>query len=116
MARATPAAAIDTLTTDSPCPKVIVTLGSDGSCAIENGRKTYCGRYQVKAVDTTAAGDTYMGYLVSEIMNGAAPEAAMRTAAKAAAISVTRAGAGVSVPTAPEVADAELAYVAPAAE
>ena len=40
----------------------------------------------------------------------------MRTAAKAAAISVTRAGAGVSVPTAQEVADAELAYVAPAAE
>ena len=105
-----PEAAIEALTKKSPCETVIVTLGSAGSCAVVGGCVHYCGRYKVKAVDTTAAGDTYMGYLVSEIMRGTAPQAAMKTSAKAAAIAVSRYGAGASVPSAAEVAAAELDY------
>lgn len=110
---ASPAAAVEALQHDRPCGTVIVTLGHDGSCAVTPDGVLRCGTYRVKAVDTTAAGDTYMGYLVSAIMNGAALEDAMRTAAKAAAIAVTRAGAGSSIPQREEVERTVLDYSEP---
>lgn len=57
----------------------------------------------VKAVDTTAAGDTFTGYFVAEIMSGATLSRALQMATTAAAISVTRAGAAASVPERGEV-------------
>lgn len=57
----------------------------------------------VKAVDTTAAGDTFTGYFVAELMQGADLSRALQMATTAAAISVTRAGAAASVPTRAEV-------------
>lgn len=57
----------------------------------------------VKAVDTTAAGDTFTGYFVAEIMQGATLSRALQMATTAAAISVTRAGAAASVPERREV-------------
>lgn len=57
----------------------------------------------VKAVDTTAAGDTFTGYFVAEIMSGATLSRALQMATTAAAISVTRAGAAASVPRREEV-------------
>lgn len=57
----------------------------------------------VQAVDTTAAGDTFTGYFVAELMQGADLSRALQMATTAAAISVTRAGAAASVPKREEV-------------
>ena len=64
----------------------------------------------VQAVDTTAAGDTFTGYFVAELMQGAALSRALLTATTAAAISVTRPGAAASVPARREVTSALQAH------
>ena len=63
---------------------------------------------RVKAVDTTAAGDTFTGYFLAGLLRGDTPRCAMETAAKAAAIAVTRPGAAPSIPRREEVAAACL--------
>jgi ribokinase len=59
---------------------------------------------QVKAVDTTAAGDTFIGGLAAQLAEGVAIDAAIRFAQQAAALSVTRAGAQPSIPRRAEIA------------
>ncbi|MBQ7206413.1 MAG: ribokinase [Lentisphaeria bacterium] len=56
-----------------------------------------------KAVDTTGAGDTFTGYFVASLVQGEDPEAAMKRAAAAAAIAVTRPGAAESIPYLSEI-------------
>jgi ribokinase len=58
----------------------------------------------VKAVDTTGAGDCFVGALASQLADGAALRAALAFANAAASISVQRMGAGPSMPTVAEVA------------
>ena len=50
------------------------------------------------AVDTTGAGDTFTGYFIASMVQGKTPEEALKTAAAAAAVSVTRHGAAESIP------------------
>ena len=52
----------------------------------------------VKAVDTTAAGDTYTGYFIAGIAAGRPLPECMRLAGRAAALAVTRPGAAESIP------------------
>ncbi|HDR9116017.1 TPA: ribokinase, partial [Burkholderia territorii] len=59
----------------------------------------------VKAVDTTAAGDTFIGGFAAGLAAGEAVDAAIRFAQRAAALSVTRAGAQPSIPTLAELAE-----------
>lgn len=65
--------------------------------------KKLIGGYTVKAVDTTAAGDTFNGALVASMQKGASLERAIGFAHGAAAISVTRLGAQTSIPSLEEV-------------
>lgn len=81
----------------NPGMRVVMTLGSRGACHIGGGI-VYVAAQKVTAVDTTGAGDTFTGYFLSEICAGKSPEAAMKTASRAAAISVTRHGAAASIP------------------
>lgn len=78
---------------------VLVTLGSKGCYWLQKGGQ---GRYfpceKVKAVDTTAAGDTFCGGLAVKLAEGAGMEEAIAFASRAAALSVTRRGAQASVP------------------
>lgn len=83
---------------------VVVTLGAEGVLCAEDGR--IVGRFparSVAAVDTTAAGDTFVGALVARLTAGRALQEAIGWAQAAAAIAVTRAGATSSMPTAAEV-------------
>lgn len=86
-----------------PHAKVVLTLGSDGSVFYDGTQKIRQGIYKVKAVDTTAAGDTFTGYFIAGEAAGCAAKESMDRAAKASAIAVSRPGAGVSIPTLSEV-------------
>jgi len=82
---------------------VIVTLGGKGSLYRSATERAVIPAYRVKAVDTTAAGDTYNGALCVALSEGKTVREAAEFATKASAISVTRAGAQPSLPTRDEV-------------
>ena len=90
-----------------PRLSVVITLGGAGSRAYQvhgdKVEKVCQDAFKVQAVDTTGAGDTFTGYFAAGLMRGDALEACMKTAAMAAAISVTRPGAASSVPMRAEV-------------
>lgn len=83
---------------------VLVTLGPRGvQAALEGVSPALYDAPKVKAVDTTAAGDTFIGGFAAQLAQGASVDAAIRFAQRAAALSVTRAGAQPSIPTWAEV-------------
>ena len=82
---------------------VIITLGSDGALIYGGNAITLIEAQKVEAVDTTAAGDTFNGVLVSALAEGYSLIDSAREASVAAAISVTRMGAQPAAPTREEV-------------
>ena len=81
----------------------MLTLGSEGSVCISDDEYVEQSIYKVKAIDTTAAGDTYTGYFIAGILNGKTIKESMDIASKASAIAVTRQGAAPSIPVLEEV-------------
>lgn len=79
-------------------PDAIVTLGPHGSILAAADRVSHVEAYPVEAVDTTAAGDTYCGCLVTALAEGHGYESAARFASAGAALAVARLGALPSVP------------------
>lgn len=77
---------------------VIVTLGSRGVLAVTNSGEIYKTGIKVNAIDTTAAGDCFVGALAVLLGQGAELAQALDFANKAASISVTRWGASSSLP------------------
>lgn len=69
---------------------IVLTLGSEGSVCISDDEYVEQSIYKVKAIDTTAAGDTYTGYFIAGILNGKTIKESMDIASKASAIAVTR--------------------------
>lgn len=90
-----------------PKASVVLTLGADGAYCLHDGRTLYQPAFRVKAVDTTAAGDTFTGYFVSGLAQGMPMERIMERAARASSIAVGRMGAADSIPLADEVSAAE---------
>ena len=82
---------------------VIITLGSKGALLADADGEQLIPGFKVKAVDTTAAGDTFNGALAVALAEGMAAAAAVRFANAAAAISVTRLGAQASAPSRKEI-------------
>ncbi|WP_197493991.1 ribokinase [Lewinella sp. 4G2] len=78
--------------------KVIITMGSQGAYALAEGVAELVPTQKVKAVDTTAAGDTFNGALVVALTEGKGLLEAVRFANRAAAYSVGILGAQVSAP------------------
>lgn len=89
---------IDALKDKYPKTKIILTLGEHGS--VYYYKKEYFAQmaYKVKAVDTTAAGDTFMGYFIAKLSLGYSVKEAMDVASKASSIAVTKLGAAPSIP------------------
>ena len=83
---------------------ICVTLGKRGVLALAASEEFAVPGRVVKAVDTTGAGDCFVGALASQLADGAGLRAALAFANAAASISVQRMGAGPSMPTAAEVA------------
>lgn len=88
---------------DSGVEKVIITLGSKGAYLLSRTEKISVKAYQVNAIDTTAAGDTYCGAFAVALVEGKTMKEALEFASAAAAISVTRIGAQPSAPTRSEI-------------
>jgi ribokinase len=84
---------------------VLVTLGARGVSIWDGGSRTSIPGHQVEAVDSTGAGDCFVGYFAAGLVSGCTLEQAARRANRAAAISVTRHGAAASIPLASEIAD-----------
>ena len=79
--------------------KVIITLGSQGALFTDGQTFEHLLAPKVKAVDTTAAGDTFVGGFAAALASGKSEAEAIRFGQVAAALSVTRAGAQPSIPT-----------------
>ena len=85
---------------------VCLTLGKRGVLALVNGEASLIAGHAVKAVDTTGAGDCFVGALAAQLACGTAVHDALTYANAAASISVQRMGAAPSMPTAAEVSAA----------
>lgn len=82
---------------------VIITLGENGSILLDNKGFIYHPGYKVPVVDTTAAGDTFVGAYAASKSEGRSSAKALEYACAASAIAVTRLGAQTSIPTSDEV-------------
>ena len=88
-----------------PGKNSIVTLGSQGAVYVSaEGQLTKVGAPKVTAVDTTGAGDAFVGTFAYSLANGKDPVTAMNLGIKVATLSVTRKGAQSSYPDQAEIA------------
>jgi ribokinase len=83
---------------------ICVTLGKRGVLALVHGEPVMMPGRDVTAIDTTGAGDCFVGALAAQLANGASLRDALNYANVAASICVQRMGAAPSMPTAAEVA------------
>jgi ribokinase len=83
---------------------VVATLGARGAIVVTAEGATAVPAYKAKVVDTTGAGDCFVGALAAQLARGATPLDAARYASAAASCSVERLGAAPSMPTAEDVA------------
>ena len=83
--------------------EIIMTMGKEGAMYCGKGERYYVPAKAVEAVDTTAAGDTFIGYYIASREKGFIVPEALEYATKASAITVSRKGAAISVPEGWEV-------------
>lgn len=100
-----PKAILVALKSNYPECRVILTLGKAGSAFLDNdGAMVMLPPYPAEVVDTTSAGDTFIGYLFAGLLEGMALKEAMELATRASAITVSRPGAADSIPFRSELA------------
>ena len=80
-----------------PKTNILLTMGKEGSRILTDTDDIKVEALEVPVVDTTGAGDTYIGYFVRGIVEGMSLLETAKLATKASAISVTRAGAVDSI-------------------
>lgn len=83
--------------------KIVLTLGSDGVIYSDSQQSIEQDIFKVDVVDTTAAGDTFMGYFLSSLTMHNDISYALKMASKASSIAVSRKGASTSIPSIDEV-------------
>lgn len=99
-----------TLLIDHGIRQAVVTLGAAGALVIADGVGERVSAPVLSAVDTTGAGDAFMGALALRLAEGEALGAAARAAAQVASFTTTRPGAQRSYPTAEEFASFQAAH------
>lgn len=101
---------MDALCEAYPAQHFILTLGEAGALCGEGAYRLRGRACQVDAVDTTAAGDTFTGYYLARMLLDGDEVQALREAATASALAVTRPGASPSIPRRDEVLAARLTW------
>ena len=101
---ADPEKIIETLSARAPRSEIVLTLGADGVQYRQGRAQIRLPARHVEAVDTTAAGDTFLGYYLALRSQGREPRECLEVATSAAALCVTRPGAMDSIPRLDEVA------------
>ena len=86
-----------------PNMNVLLTLGKRGAICARGQERATSGIYSVKVVDTTAAGDTFLGYFLTEALDGKSLADALNLATAASSLCVQVMGASDSVPLRSEV-------------
>ena len=82
-----------------PTAEIVLTLGAKGALYAKGSKRIYVEAAKPDDVlDTTAAGDTFIGYYLACTDNGMPTKEALHTASKAAAITVSKKGTAVSIP------------------
>jgi len=89
-----------------PGAKIVLTLGKDGAVYADAQQSYFQPIFPVKAVDTTAAGDTFTGYFLAGLAENMPIPDALKISAKASSIAVSREGAVPSIPYRAEVESA----------
>ncbi len=83
-----------------PVPLLLVTMGARGAFWRERGGETQTvAAFETQVIDTTGAGDTFLGYALAGLDRGLPMATALRRASAAAALSVARPGAAEAIPT-----------------
>jgi ribokinase len=91
-----------------PNASIALTLGSDGVLYKDADTTLSHGVYDVGVVDTTAAGDTFLGYFIASLAAEKPVGEALRLASAASSLAVSRKGASSSIPSLAEVLSANL--------
>jgi ribokinase len=92
------------LLTRFPGAAIILTLGSRGAIFKDGAGSFAATAQRVAAVDTTAAGDTFIGFFLASYTRGLDVRHCLEMACRAATLCVTRAGAADAIPTLAEIA------------
>ena len=94
---------IDRLAAAWPQAQIVLTLGEQGAHYSSAQERFYLPATPIDAVDTTGAGDTFIGYFLQGLIADMAPQVAMQRAITAAALCVAKPGAMDSIPTTTEL-------------
>jgi ribokinase len=78
--------------------KLVLTLGSEGVIYQHGEQKIRVDAVPTQAVDTTAAGDTFIGYFLAALSSGGDIDHCLQVACKASSICIQTAGAANSIP------------------
>jgi ribokinase len=98
-----PSVILDSLLEKYPNMRIILTLGNRGAMYVDKNQRIHQEGFKVEAVDTTAAGDTFIGFFVALLSSGSQVDEALRIACRASSICTTRPGAADSIPFLDEV-------------
>ncbi|MEG0526149.1 MAG: PfkB family carbohydrate kinase, partial [Longicatena sp.] len=82
-----------------PDTRFVITLGADGCYFFDKGKTIYQKAYDVPVVDTTAAGDTFIGYFIGSIIKSCSIEESLEIASKASALAIMQKGASNAIPS-----------------
>jgi ribokinase len=82
---------------------IITTLGAEGAYTLDGDEEVRLPGYKVETLDTTAAGDAFIGAFAVALHEGFSPAEAAKWGNAAGAIAVTRFGAQPSMPTRSEI-------------
>jgi ribokinase len=86
-----------------PCMAVVLTMGHKGAAYFSPQDRFHQPAEKVHVVDSTGAGDTFIGFFLAEFIRTNEPKTALAYAIRAAAITVTRHGAADSIPSRKEL-------------
>ncbi|MEA4859905.1 MAG: PfkB family carbohydrate kinase, partial [Sphaerochaeta sp.] len=96
---------LDSLVKAYPDTQILLTVGKQGCWYGFGDERIHEGIYDTEVVDTTAAGDTFIGYYLASLARGLGVRDALKFASKAAGLAVSRPGAMASIPLEGEVFD-----------